>query len=341
MPILSVVIPVYNGRRYLSECLSSVFAQSFTDYEVICVDDGSTDKSSEIVEFYAERHPNVRLVKQSNMGVSEARNRGVFEACGKYIHFLDQDDLIKPAMYEVIVGELEKKSYDFVCCDIEFFGKSRSQIIAQPVDGDMEMLAGTSEHRRYLRSFFLESNGQGAVWNKVFSRDFVLSNIRFISRGLVKSEDTTFSYVAMLKMRLIKFIHQPLYEYRVRKNSQSRVGKVDDVILTIRMLEHLDEASRSTDCAEKLIRSTYNGYLIYGLYKKSLLQNGLSIRQRSFLISSLFHSRLFDLREFLSKSCRSYVILLVRASCLDTVIFHFLRFEKKLDPHLIMIDSYE
>jgi glycosyltransferase involved in cell wall biosynthesis len=341
MPILSVVIPVYNGQRYLTECLNSVFAQSFTDYEVICIDDGSTDESSEIVEFYAKRYPNLRLVKQSNMGVSEARNRGVFEACGKYIHFLDQDDLIKPVMYEVMVGELEKNNYDFVCCDIEFFGKSKSQIIFQPVEGDVEMSAGTAAHRDYLRSFFLESNGQGAVWNKVFARDFILSNLRFISRGLIKSEDTTFSYTAVLKLSMIKFIHQPLYEYRVRNNSQSRVGKIDDVLLTVRMLEHLDEMSRFTQCADQIIITTYNRYLIYGLYKKSLTQNGLSLRQRNFLSSSLFHSRLFDLRGFLSGSCRSYILLLMRVSCMDTLIFHFLPFNKKLDPHLLMIDSYE
>lgn len=104
MPIVSVVIPVYNGERFLRESLESVFAQTFRDYEVICVDDGSTDGSFALLRKYGER---VRVVQQTNEGQSAARNAGVRLARGEYIAFLDQDDRWYPSKLEQQVAVLQ------------------------------------------------------------------------------------------------------------------------------------------------------------------------------------------------------------------------------------------
>ena len=100
MPEVSVIVPVYNVESYLPECLDSILAQSFRDYELILVDDGSTDKSGAICEEYAEKDGRIRVLRQSNKGQSAARNLGVAESKSKLLCFIDSDDAVNPVLLE-------------------------------------------------------------------------------------------------------------------------------------------------------------------------------------------------------------------------------------------------
>lgn len=113
MPKLSIIVSVFNVERYIGKCIDSVLAQTFTDFELITVDDGSTDKSGAICDEYAERDSRIKVIHKENGGVSSARNVGLDEAVGDYIAFIDADDTVKPKMYEIML----KKAllYD---CDI-------------------------------------------------------------------------------------------------------------------------------------------------------------------------------------------------------------------------------
>ena len=118
MKRVSIVIPVYNSEAYLAETLESVAAQTYTDIEVILVDDGSTDKSGQICEEMAERDARFRYYRVENGGPSTARNIGISYATGEYIGFCDSDDLIDPSMYQTMVAYMEQHSADIVFCDI-------------------------------------------------------------------------------------------------------------------------------------------------------------------------------------------------------------------------------
>jgi CDP-glycerol glycerophosphotransferase len=107
VPRVSVVVPVYNVEEFLETCLDSLTAQTFEDFEAILVDDGSTDRSGEIAQRYAERDPRFRVVKQANGGLSKARNTGADEARGEFLVFLDSDDALPPNAYELLVGALD------------------------------------------------------------------------------------------------------------------------------------------------------------------------------------------------------------------------------------------
>lgn len=102
MPKISVIIPVYNVEKFLARCLDSVLAQTFEDFEVICINDGSTDKSGEILEEYAKIDSRIRVYTQKNSGLSVARNNGLNYSSGEYIYFLDSDDTIHPQCFEII-----------------------------------------------------------------------------------------------------------------------------------------------------------------------------------------------------------------------------------------------
>src|SRR3954471_22791987 len=113
MPRLSVVIPVYNVEEFLEPCLDSVLAQTFTDFEVVMVNDGSTDRSAEIAQRYADRDTRFRVVHQENGGLSKARNTGTDEAGGELLVFLDSDDMLPENAYELLVGALDQSGSDF------------------------------------------------------------------------------------------------------------------------------------------------------------------------------------------------------------------------------------
>ena len=115
-PLVSVVIPVYNSERYISRCLESVLGQTHRNIEVICVDDGSSDKSAEILDGYADANPSrVRVVHQSNAGVAVARNNGVALAQGAFLTFVDNDDWIDPDFVEKLVAAAQESGAEVVC----------------------------------------------------------------------------------------------------------------------------------------------------------------------------------------------------------------------------------
>lgn len=114
MPKISVIIPIYNVEKYLRRCLDSVVAQTFTDWEAICVNDGSPDNSAQILAEYAERDPRFKIVAKENGGLSDARNAGMAVAKGTYVNFLDSDDLIHPQTFEIAYALIQQEDADIV-----------------------------------------------------------------------------------------------------------------------------------------------------------------------------------------------------------------------------------
>src|SRR5919198_645962 len=119
MPKLSVVVPIYNVEDYLDECLRSLAAQTFGDFEAVLVDDGSTDDSAAIAQRFADADPRFRVVRQANGGLGSARNTGTAEARGDYLAFLDSDDVLPREAYARLIGALERSGSDFASGNME------------------------------------------------------------------------------------------------------------------------------------------------------------------------------------------------------------------------------
>lgn len=113
---LSIIMPVYNGEQYLNYSIQSVLNQTYKDYELILVDDGSTDHSLEICEKYQSKDERIRVISQENKGISGARNAGIDIATGKYITFMDNDDVIQPEMYEIMLKYMVSDGLDLIMC---------------------------------------------------------------------------------------------------------------------------------------------------------------------------------------------------------------------------------
>lgn len=133
-PLISVIIPVYNAEKYLKTCLDSIIAQDYSPLEIILVNDGSTDGSGEICRTYRDKYKNIKLVEQANGGVSRARNRGIQEANGKYISFIDSDDSIEGGYFNVLYNCLIRENADLSIVSITDSNQQKSNMDNAVVD---------------------------------------------------------------------------------------------------------------------------------------------------------------------------------------------------------------
>lgn len=207
MSKFSIIIPVYNSEQYLERCLDSVFAQSYKDFEVICVDDGSTDGSSDILKRY-----NLKIITQENQGQGEARNRALEVARGEYIYFLDSDDYIDPTLLESVLEIFETTDTDLVCFNTEVCGDSESFLYKRAKCYAQLTRAGLLEFTPEIKD-----TTDVYLWNKVFKSDLIKKyNIRFPQ---LCYEDIAFCKTYFLVSHRVYFDMRRFHHYIIRENS--------------------------------------------------------------------------------------------------------------------------
>lgn len=234
MPLISVIIPIYNVDRYLKECLDSVINQTFEDIEIICINDGSTDNSCAVLEEYAKKNSKIVVVNQENKGQSVARNVGLQVARGKYISFVDSDDFINTDMYESLIPFMSG-DVNLVVFDVNVFGEQ---------DNSMN---------KYFRMKFCgEVNIDGNAifrcpvtpWNKIYRKD-IIEKYEILFPEKLHYEDNSFHWKYMMHAKKAYFLKKKLYNYRIRKNSiigetKSKNSKVTDhFILCLEIFEYM------------------------------------------------------------------------------------------------------
>lgn len=222
LPEISIIIPVYNSEKFLHRCLDSVLNQSFTDFEIVCVNDGSTDSSKAILEAYAAVDGRVVLINKKNTGVSDTRNLGIKKSRGKYILFMDADDCIHPQLLEIAHFLLL-----FYNADIVNFG-----YIKKPYEDIKEHMVKSFDKNKVkhkllnnvLRYFTDKTHGfsrwkirHGYIWCHLFRRD-IIKNIEF-SKDIKIGEDLTWLVKIFCKKPRTVVAKIPLYFYIPNKNS--------------------------------------------------------------------------------------------------------------------------
>ena len=211
IPQLSIIIPVYNAENFIARCVDSILSQSFTDYELLLIDDGSTDESSAICDEYANRYRQVKVFHQNNAGPSVARNKGIEESKGEWIVFVDADDSVLPNYLQVI---FEKG----MSSDVTFF----SNYICYE-DGTRALrqlpnsLATTSAEQEKIICHLKQNDEEyeyfGYTWNKVFKASTIREHrIRFIE-GLIIREDEIFTASVIQQANSISTLSDSIYLY--------------------------------------------------------------------------------------------------------------------------------
>ena len=171
MPELSIIMPVYKVEKYISRCLDSILKQTFREFELIIIDDGSPDQSGLIADHYAKLDERIRIIHQENKGVREARNVGIKNARGTYIGFVDSDDYIEPDMYSTMLQEMKLHKADLIICGYRYVNDLEEY---RYVDfSKIPTLMNKTVFFKYL--FNTPRTIGGAVWNKLFIKDKIVS----------------------------------------------------------------------------------------------------------------------------------------------------------------------
>ena len=257
---VSVVIPVYNAGKFLRECLDSILAQDIREIELLCVDDGSTDDSPEMLAQYAADDNRIHLIRQHNEGAGKARNAGLEQASGEYVLFMDADDTVLPGALMKLWSEAHRSHADVIRC--------------RSLDYDNETGVVTHGSHNYLKkvpfwlfgrplsypeAYWLFPKLNAAPWGGLCRRDFLIEQkIRFNS--LVCVNDRSFYWESVLKAKRIVLSRTCLIRYRMNLSDSLVSGRIRHFDCHFRSYELIEEMSRGLP--DRYRRSILNGELL-------------------------------------------------------------------------------
>lgn len=212
--LISVIIPVYNVERYLRDCLDSIVHQTYRNFEVILLDDGSTDDCGRISDDYARRDSRFSVIHLENAGVSNARNIGIDASHGQYLMFVDGDDVVSPEMIEILLSIHSKDDDCVSCCNaMEFLDGAHVEFNEDAISVE------TYDNTTFLKSMYLLPriiNYPFTVWGKLYPRSLI-GDIKF--RSIICEDNVFNTEVITNHCRLIKYTGAKLYGYRRREGS--------------------------------------------------------------------------------------------------------------------------
>ena len=252
IPSISIIIPIYKVEKYLKRCVDSVLAQTFTDLEIILVDDGSTDESGAKCDAWGEKDYRIKVVHKMNGGLSSARNAGLDIATGSYIYFLDSDDYIEETLLEKVLPYM-RKNYDLVSfCYYDVYENGEKHPVAQPLYGSFVYDKMPDEIDFLIRVLLKGRIGWGA-WSRIYRRDIVEKyNLRFADNRKIFAEDLYFCLCYCSHAKKVLSTDMVLYYYRKRQDSimgqqgaDLNIGRMNE--LGKEVLKHY---SKHDDCIE-------------------------------------------------------------------------------------------
>lgn len=264
---ISVIVPVYNCEAYLPACIDSILMQTYSDLQVILVDDGSTDGSSKICDDYQIQDSRVCTLHQKNQGVSSARNRGLQAATGELISFVDSDDTLEPDMYELLVSNMEKYNAEISHCG---FNRIEGNNI-RPIYGTEQTVVHSREQA--LKCLIAGQSFTGSLWNKLYKKD-ILSGLVF-REELKINEDILFNFEVFRRTTKTVFSDYAKYNYLVRENGSacattaSEKKMQDSMIVNQYMYNELSDSDLADVATERYLRCMSGYYRYCASHKKA------------------------------------------------------------------------
>lgn len=255
---LSVIMPIFNAKQFLEPTIESILNQDFKDFELLLIDDGSTDGTTEICEKYAKHDKRVEFYKKANEGVSKTRNLGIEKATGEFIYFVDADDYVESNMFTILMNNIQNNNADISMCGyriieekstIEYYGTNKQY--------------SYNKHEA-IKIFLKEEQFGVALWNKIF-RKKVIEDLRFDEKLRI-NEDKWFLINAILNSDKIIYKDDILYSY-IKRTSSATSGKFSrrfmDVLdvnnRIINLMKNYDEESKRLASVNALI----NNMIVY------------------------------------------------------------------------------
>lgn len=279
MPKISIIVPVYKVEEYLPRCIDSILAQTFKDFELILIDDGSPDNCGKICDEYAKNDYRIKVLHIENGGVSNARNTGINEAVGEYISFVDSDDVIHPQYYEAMLKNADDA--DVVYCEYKKFTQ----------ECEFERIKNCDTQVYYGKDIFSNPSLSFCnVWNKIIRKN-LLDNHRF-DTNLKNAEDSLFAFDLLTKCNKVVYIKHQMYGYFIRQSGASISIDIAGKKNIVQVWKYILETSISNgySIAEKkakifLLKALINLlYATEGTQKKEHLECKKYIRKNIFWV---------------------------------------------------------
>ncbi len=248
--LVSVIVPIYNAYDYLQTALDSILDQTLRDIEVICIDDGSTDRSIEIIKKYHDKDKRIRVVTENNAGVSTARNKGIARVRGEYTIFLDADDFYEPNLLERLYNTATEGNLDIAIAKYDIYNAKTGRFVPaiDETHGDIYLRGAVVSKNEYPDHIFESTTGY--VWNKLFKT------------AMIKEKELSFAPEL--------YIFEDVYFVCAALSFADRVARIDDVLIHHRVY--------SDQARAKLFRKYYNNVPeVYLKIKEFLMHNGMYI----------------------------------------------------------------
>jgi len=228
--LISIVVPIFNAERYIKRCIDSILAQTWKDIEIICIDDGSTDDSSQIIDQYSGDR-RIKVLHKENGGSTSARKAGVDIASGEYIGFVDSDDWIEPDMYERLFYFADCKNVDLVTCGYYLEGNYTTMHLDTVEEGlyNYEQIQYLRENTIY-RMNKKETGLRGSLCCKLFKTSLVKAIMPDIPNELVIAEDKMWLLRYILECNSAYVLKEPYYHWEIHANSMSHTENSDYLI---------------------------------------------------------------------------------------------------------------
>ena len=302
---VSIIVPVYNLENFISKCVDSLLSQTFKDLEIILVDDGSTDSSSQICDNYAKKDSRVKVIHQENKGLSGARNSGIEFSRGKWFIIVDGDDWLEPTAVENLYINAEKNKSDIFIASF-FVNNERNQKkdsffnVAEFHYSNKEDIFKLQENCISCNSISNKNaaSNMGVTWARIYLKEFIVkNNLKFIV-GLKRTQDAIFNLYALEFAKKVDFLDVPVQHYRIWSSSASRKYSKDFHITAAEIISNIRKFMSDTK-KQKKFEKAYNSKVVKLLLEIVKLEiapknNKNSFKKKRFLLKSLAESDIYN-----------------------------------------------
>ncbi|MBQ3418148.1 MAG: glycosyltransferase [Ruminococcus sp.] len=266
-PKISIIVPVYNAEKYLDGCIRSIYDQTFTDYEIILVNDGSTDQSAQICKRYRDADSRITYIEKENGGAGSARNAGMQAAKGRYLAFPDADDSFEPEMYEALYRLADSGDYDMVFSGVKYYRQTDGGVVYDR-EQNIEAVSfhSTEDCRRHIMTFFPTTTIFDVPWNKLYKRSVAVEN-QIVFPDIRRCQDATFNIDFFNCIQSAASLDQAYYRYMENTTADvQRKFPKDYIDIVVFYYTHLMGILRSWGVYGGEIQSHYDSTFTLAVY---------------------------------------------------------------------------
>ena len=276
-PLLSIIVPVYNVERYLERCLHSLINQTYTNIEIILVDDGSPDNCPILCEQWALKNDKIKVIHKNNEGLGYARNSGLKVAKGEYIAFVDSDDYVDIHMYEMLIEKAIEAHADIVYCG--YHNERNGKILSDVIDFEKETIYEANQMLDLSLKYIPQLKEKiliMSVWHSIYKREII--KVDFFSEREVVSEDLHFQLTAILNSQKIVYLPYALYYYCQNDSSLSHTFLFEKFYRFKNLSYHLKSLYQKYGIYD--IAYLFFFALTVGMTRQIISNNNLSLKEK-------------------------------------------------------------